>query len=254
MKPSTWPRVDAERHVVDRVDAVEVADEPVELQHRLAHRLPLGPAEDEMKAAPFVEAGDARLPERRAIEHREVRAVAAAVSTRSHELAPTAADRRHDSCADRRAPAVQRLLAARRQRTVEPVRPCRRRDRRGASPSRRGRSTTLRPSAPRLKVSRSRAGRKPTLLEVGGRARLKDARGEALRVAQIERQPLAAAGPVGADRKHRDVPREAQAARRRHAGGVQRDAGAGRGLLVAWSSIVNVTARPCTPKPSPATT
>ena len=48
--------LDAERHVVHRVDAVEVADQPVELEHRRRSWLPLGPAEHEVEAAALVDA------------------------------------------------------------------------------------------------------------------------------------------------------------------------------------------------------
>ena len=73
-----------------------------------------------MKAASFLQVGDARLPERRAIEHREVRA-ARLLFDELDELAADRQRRRHHL------PRIdgalrQCLLAARRQRTVEPVR------------------------------------------------------------------------------------------------------------------------------------
>ena len=74
MNPRTCAALDAERHVVHGAHAVEVPDEPVELQHRVAHGWPSGPAEHEVEAASLDDARHAGLPERRAFEDREIRA------------------------------------------------------------------------------------------------------------------------------------------------------------------------------------
>ena len=74
-------------------------------------------------------------------------------------------------------------------------------------------------------------GAKSDFLEVGWGPRLDGSRGESLRVGEIQALSLAAAGSVGAEGEHGDVPREAQPARRSHAGGVERHAAARGGLL-----------------------
>ena len=109
MKPEHLAALDAERHVVHGVHAVEVADEPVELQHRAAHRSPragLGPSEHEMKAAALVDARDAGLPERRAFEHGEIRA-GRLMLEEVRESRRLRRIGRHGSAGDRDAPVVR---------------------------------------------------------------------------------------------------------------------------------------------------
>ena len=247
-EPEHLAAVHAERHVIDGTHAAEVADEPVDLQHR-AHGRPSGAPEHDVDAAALEHARPCPVPRtatapaprdtsppadaRRAAETWTAAATSAGAAS-------VGADHRH------------RLLAAGRQRTAKPVE-------RVAVAIAQHHDRRVQPVGHRHPPVASAEGealsRRPegNLFEVRRRTRRENALREGLCLGQVEGHPLAAALAIGAERQHGDVSREAKTRRRRQAGAYRDTRGPrARPASATWSSIVKVIARPCTRNPSSA--
>src|SRR5688572_28631553 len=157
-----------------------------------------------MEAAAFHQVRDAWLPERRAIQDRDVRVRRLVLDDRL-ELAADGRSRHDAGWID--GPRLQRLPCARRQRAVEGVARLA-----GAVLQVRQRCTepvehAVPASFPREGQTFARRAEKD-LLDVRGGTRLKLAPRVSLAFAEIERPPFAAAASGRPDEKHRDIPAE----------------------------------------------
>ena len=180
MNPSTWPRSTLNDTSSTACTPSKWRTSPSICSIASLIGCPSGQPSTRWKLPRSIDAGHAGLPERRAIEQRRDTSRLAMLEeiqesanrARGPRTSPAPGSPR------RRVGAMPGRPAA--SDVVERVRPCRRRDRaaryRRAEPVR-----DAQPSGRRaLKVSRSRAGRKPIARSSSG-ARLEDARGEALR-------------------------------------------------------------------------